>query len=317
MTISAPNRHRHLSKHFLALGTVVSFRFPEEYADDAALSRCIQEALAWIEAVELACSRFDPDSEVVRLSHRPGEWISVSPILAGALDMALRLAVITEGAFDPSIGARLSRRDPFGHQYTGARLTVPDTAGSTFRHIELDPDRPRVRLRLPLLLDLGAVAKGLAVDLAARALEQAGPCLVDAGGDVYLVGAPASGQWQVGIAGGADRLLGAVRCPAGTAVCTSGPWLRPGRHGGHHLLDARTGSSANHALSATVIADSAMVADGAATTAFILGPRDGIALLAELGVDGLIQAPDRTLALTTGFEAFHPLPCQSEPEATT
>jgi thiamine biosynthesis lipoprotein len=118
---------------------------------------------------------------------------------------------------------------------------------------------------------------------------------------------PARGHWRVGIAGDADRLVGTVGCSGGSAVCTSGPWFRPGRDGGHHLLDARTGRTAALSLSATVIADSAMVADGAATAAFILGPRDGMALLAELGVDGIVQAPDRTLALTTGFDAFHPI----------
>jgi FAD:protein FMN transferase len=316
MTISAPIRHAGVSRRFLALGTAVSVRFPDGDPADAALAKCVQEALAWIQSVELACSRFDPGSEVVGLSKRAGDWVPVGAILAGALDMALRLAAFTDGAFDPAVGARLARRDPFGHQHTGARLSFPDTPGASFRDIELDIDRRRVRLRRPLLLDLGAIAKGLAVDLAARALEPAGPCLLDAGGDVYLIGTPARGYWQVGIAGGADRLLGTVHCPGGSAVCTSGPWFRPGRDGGHHLLDARTGRSANDALSATVIADSAMVADGAATAAFILGPRDGIALLSELGVDGVIQAPDRAVALTAGFQAFHPIPGQSELEAT-
>jgi FAD:protein FMN transferase len=317
VTVSAATRNRGVSRQFLALGTLVAFRFPEADADDAALTRCVRDALAWIEAVERACSRFDPDSEVVRLTRRPGEWVPLSPIFAGALEMALRLAVITDGAFDPSVGAQLARRDPFGDQYTGAQLSFPDTPGASFRDIELDRDRLRVRLRRPLLLDLGAVAKGLAVDLAARALEPTRPCLVDAGGDVYLVGAPASRHWRVGIAGGADRLLGTVECSGGTAVCTSGPWFRPARNGGHHLLDARTGHSPNHALTATAIACSAMAADAAATAAFILGPRDGIELLSELGVDGLIQASDRTLTSTPGFPAFHAIPCQPEPETTT
>jgi FAD:protein FMN transferase len=283
-------------------------RFPEADATDATLTRCVQEALEWIAGVELACSRFDPHSEVVRLSQRPGEWIAVSPLLAGVLDTALRLALITDGAFDPTVGARLVHHDPAGHQYTGMRLSFPDAPGVSFRDVEVDLDRRRVRLRRPLLLDLGAVAKGLAVDLAVRALEPAAPCLVDAGGDVYLVGTPAGGHWQIGIAGDVDRLLGTVHCSAGTAVCTSGPWFRSGRDGGHHLLDARTGRSANRALSATVIAGSAMVADGAATAAFILGPGEGIALLSALGTDGLIQAPDRTLTFTPGFPAWHAVP---------
>lgn len=314
MTFSPPAAGNGVTRRFLALGTVVTFCFPEPVAGDATRDHCVQEALGWIEAVEAACSRFDPQSEVVSLWRRPGEWMPISAVLAGALDMALRLAVMTGGAFDPSIGARLTRRDPRGHQYTGERLAVADTPPASFRDIELDLDCRWVRLRLPLLLDLGALAKGLAVDLAARALGPAGPCVVDAGGDVYLVGRPARGRWRVGIAGGADRLLGTIGCIGASAVCTSGPWFGAVGGGGHHLLDARTHRSANRARSATAIASSAMVADGAATAAFILGPRDGVALLSALGIEGLVQASDGNLAHTPGLRAFKPTTSQSGTE---
>ena len=77
------------------------------------------------------------------------------------------------------------------------------------------------------------------------------------------------------------------------AVCTSGDYERrsAGEADGHHILDPRTGASANAVASATVVAPTAMSADALATAAFVLGPTDGIRLLERQGVDGLIVSP--------------------------
>jgi len=77
------------------------------------------------------------------------------------------------------------------------------------------------------------------------------------------------------------------------AVCTSGDYERaaPDGHDGHHILDARSGTSPDAVASATVIAPTAMAADALATAAFVLGPRAGIDLLEREGVDGLIVTP--------------------------
>jgi thiamine biosynthesis lipoprotein len=281
---------------------VVSFHFPTADGESDLIASCVREGVEWIAAVEAACSRFDPDSEVVGLWRRPGRWMAASPILAGALDMALRLAALTDGAFDPAIGAQLARRERSVHQYTGAPLRISGAPDASFRDIELDVERSRVRLQRPLLLDLGAIAKGLAVDLAARALAAVAPCIINAGGDAYLLGRPDDARpWRIGVSGSANRLLGTYKSTGDEAICTSGPWFRPTVDGGHHLLDARTRRSGNTARSATVLAPSATVADGAATAAFILGPTEGLALLHELALDGLVQANDGAISSTSGW----------------
>jgi thiamine biosynthesis lipoprotein len=84
-----------------------------------------------------------------------------------------------------------------------------------------------------------------------------------------------------------------------TAVCTSGDYERrvPGdspdldRDADHHIIDARTGVTATAVASATAIAPLAMVADGLATAAFVLGPARGIELLERHGVNGIILTP--------------------------
>src|SRR6185295_14473435 len=124
------------------------------------------------------------------------------------------------------------------------------------------------------MLDLGAVAKGLAIDLAARELTPLENFAVDAGGDLFLGGVNDEGApWTVGIRhprGGAAP-IDSVRV-SNAAVCTSGDYERRSPSGEHHLLDPRTGHPTNEVASVTTIGESAMVADALGTAAFVLGP---------------------------------------------
>ncbi|MEI9971226.1 MAG: FAD:protein FMN transferase [Ignavibacteriota bacterium] len=123
---------------------------------------------------------------------------------------------------------------------------------------------------------------------------------IDAGGDLYLGGSnPHSEPWPVGIRHPLvpDTLIDTLRV-SNRAVCTSGLYER-----GDHILDARTGTPARSSASATVVADSAMLADALATAAFILGPADGIELLQRTGVHGLIVTPDLQRYTTRGLRS--------------
>ena len=137
-------------------------------------------------------------------------------------------------------------------------------------------------------------------DMAARELTSVGfqNFVVDAGGDLYLSGRNANDEpWSVGIRHPRDEhgLLETLRV-SDTAVCTSGDYERrapardPDGAGGidYHIVDPRIAASPRETASVTVLAPSAMVADALATTAFVLGPSDGIALLERQGVAGLI-----------------------------
>jgi thiamine biosynthesis lipoprotein len=170
----------------------------------------------------------------------------------------------------------------------------------------VDPARQTITVTRPLRLDLGAVAKGLAVDAAARELEPFRDFAIDAGGDLYLAGRnPAGEPWCVGIRHPRlDGQLVDVLHVSNKAVCTSGDYERRGPDGGdgqHHILDPRTGSSPLGVASVTVVADTAMLADGLATAAFALGPAAGIALLVRHDVDGLILTPNLERFETPGL----------------
>jgi thiamine biosynthesis lipoprotein len=272
------------------MGTVVSI---EVDAPDSVLRR----AFDWFRRVETHCSRFDPASELRRLT--AGRRTPASPILFEAVRFAVMVAEETGGAFDPTVGGRMAARGFDRHYLTREASGTPDTCGNvTFRDVEIDARDQTILLRRPLTLDLGAVAKGFAVDAAARELQPFRNFAIDAGGDLYLGGCNTHGNpWSAGIRHPhlSNELVD--RFPiSDRAVCTSGNYER-----GLHILDPRLDRPADAVASATVIAPSAMLADALATAVFVLGPDVGIPILVRTGVEGLIVTADQGIHRTPGM----------------
>ena len=286
---------------FVTIGVV-----REAGADTGAIGR----AFDWFRRVEAACSRFDRASEVLRLLDRVGEPTPVNAILYEAIAFAIAVARLSGGAFDPTLGDRLAARGFARNYRTGETIAAPPLVGepTTFRDVRLDPHRRMITLRRPLILDLGAVAKGLAIDLAGRELAPSGHALIDAGGDIAVRGQNRAGApWQIGVRHPRHdgALLITLRL-TDAAVCTSGDYERPAPAPavGHHLLDPRSGRSPGAVASVTVIAPTAMAADALGTAAFILGPRRGLRFLARQGVAGLLVTPDLVTHATAAFARY-------------
>jgi thiamine biosynthesis lipoprotein len=281
-----------------AMDTAVSIQIAEATASsvsDAALLSRARHAFRWFDEVEATCSRFDPASELARLSRTASAWpsfIPVRPLLFELLQLAIAVAAATDGAFDPTLGAALQAHGFDRHWRTGERLP-PGAAeardGGTWRDLVLDPDRRAVAFRCPLTLDLGGIAKGFAIDLAARDLADLPHLTINAGGDLYARGqSPLGSPWRIGIRDPLNTGCLAARVTvSNVAVCTSGTDQRRRADGGHHLLDPRTGRSAQSAASVTVLAPLTALADALATAAFVLGPGAGLALLDREHAQGL------------------------------
>ena len=214
----------------------------------------VERALDWFRQVEAICSRFEPESELARLSSTVGVAVPVSQILYEAVQFALAVAEETNGAFDPTIGAAMESRG-FNRNYRTARevriakttrttsaagmggfrrfFADPWTRGAaspraSFKDVLLDPQRRTITLLRPLVLDLGAVAKGLGIDLAARELRSFENFAINAGGDIYVSGHNAHGEpWRVGIRHPRipNAVIDTLRL-SNCAVCTSGDYER-------------------------------------------------------------------------------------------
>jgi thiamine biosynthesis lipoprotein len=292
------------------MGTVVTIQVVGRSADElptADQQEAVERGIGWFFRIEECCSRFDAQSEAMRLTARIGVAVPVSDILYEAVRFALMVAEESDGAFDPTVGYVMETRG-FDRDYrTGqtVRTAIEPGGPVSYRDVRVDPLAKTIALLHPLMLDLGAVAKGLAIDMAARELQPFEDFAIDAGGDLYLGGHnPAGEPWAVGIRHPRldDTLIDTLRV-SNVAVCTSGDYERRGSapERAHHIIDPRTGRSASAVASATVVAPTAMAADALATAAFVLGPADGIQLLERQGVDGLIVSPTLERSATRGM----------------
>jgi len=254
--------------------------------DPATLGTAVDVVRAGLDRVELACSRFRPDSELAGLT--PGTH-RLSPLLADLVGTALDAAEASSGLVDPTVGSTLRA---LGYDRSIELLPGDGAPVSLVHHV---PGWRRVhlygdKLELPLgvELDLGATAKARAADLTARAAAEAtgAGVLVEVGGDIATAGpAPVDG-WQVLVQDSPDDPAGRFTLAAGWAVATSSTVRRAWRRGGvrlHHIVDPRTAAPAAPVWrSATVAAPSCAEANTASTAAVVLG-RDAAAWLADRG----------------------------------
>jgi len=246
-------RHR-----FRALGTDVELLVDGEPGDRFAAVE------AELERLEALLSRFRPGSELSRLNEA-GE-LDAGPDLLAVTRLALAARERSGGRFDPTVHDALVAAG-----YDRSFELVPEdgaggAAGPCRCGGRVEVRGRRVVLGPGVRLDLGGIAKGYAVDRAAAILAAAGPCLVNAGGDLAVRG----GAWPVELEG-----TGLVLELASGAIATSGRDRRRWRRGGderHHLIDPATGRPAEtDLLRATVVAPTAVEAEVLAKVAFLGG----------------------------------------------
>jgi thiamine biosynthesis lipoprotein len=264
-----------------ALGTTAVLSVTEPAALEPA-RLALERELA---AVDRTLSRFRPDSELVWLNARSGTTVRVSARLAEALGVALRAAAATAGIVDPTIGRSLRLA---GYDRTFALVAARPADEPTlrlapvpgYRRVELDERRGIVRTAPGIELDLGATAKALAADRAARAASAAAGCgvLVGLGGDIAVAGEPPAAGWPVLLADDHRAALhapGAVVAVRDGGLATSSTTVRRWRAGGveqHHILDPRSGRPAESPWrTVTVAARSCLDANTASTAAIVLG----------------------------------------------
>jgi FAD:protein FMN transferase len=256
--------------------------------DALAVARGLVEAE--LAAVDEACSRFRPDSELSR-AEQIGRPVTVSPLLAELVGTALDAARRSGGDVDPTLGADLARLgydrdiaqvDPHGPaiQVTARRAISWQDVSLAGRTLTLPPG---------VRLDLGATAKALTADRCARLVtERLGTgVLVELGGDIATAGDAPNGGWTIHVQDRPTDPVVTVRVTAGTAMATSSTASRSWRRGGrllHHVLDPRTGMpSARIWRSVSVAADSCVVANTHSTAALVRGT-DALGALGRAGV---------------------------------
>jgi FAD:protein FMN transferase len=315
---------------FSVFGTTATLLMAEPGSLDA--GRSIADAE--LAAVDQACSRFRPDSELSMLNAADGSVTQVSELFAELVDAALRAARLTEGAVDPTCGQALAA---IGYDRDFAEMKSAALAGvgilaelpasrarkdtsrpgggraargvPGWRCVRLDRERRLIELAGGAQLDLGATAKAWAADRCAQAIwAQVGSgVLVSLGGDISVAGPAPAGGWRVRVtddhAAGPEEPGQTVTIQAGglaTSSTTVRSWAMDGQRV-HHIIDPATGLPASSCWRTASIAAGSCIDANTASTAAIVRGRAALCWLRDAGLPARLVALDGTVQITGGW----------------
>ena len=288
-------------------------------ASSAQAAEVLADVPDWFEDWEQTLSRFRTTSELNQLNRHQGAPMRVSQVLWEVIQLAVQTADRSAGLVTPLV---LDALEGAGYDRSFELLSVlspGDWAGegqgehplSGFAEPVLDPFEQIVCLPAGTRLDLGGVAKGWAANQAVEYLREAGPALVNAGGDIAISGSRRDGHlWPVGILNPQQSHtdLGTLLLPQ-CGVATSGiDYHRWQYHGAwqHHIIDPRTGAPAQtDILSATVIAPTVMTAEAAAKVMLISGSQAGLDWLStQPALAGMVMRQDGQLDYSDSYMQY-------------
>ena len=289
----------------------VPFRIVLYAQTKAAAELAANAAFARIEQLNARLSDYDTDSELSRLSQTAGQGkvVRLSDDLWRVLERSQQLARESDGAFDVTCGpvvslwrkARREKKLPDHAKLEEARRAVG------YDKLRLDARAHTADLLVPYMrLDLGAIAKGFAVDEALKVLRSLGvrSALVSGGGDMAMSEAPPRAKgWRIELAP-----LDATNAPTefvlleNAALATSGDIFQHVEINGirySHIVDPRTGLGLTDHSLVVVIARDCTTADSLSTTVSVLGPGRGLKFAEKHGACArVVRKPAEQIEVT-------------------
>ena len=253
----------------LLMGTFWEVTSPNEQAS----------GIVFLEAsrIEQLLSKYIQGSEISRLN-RLGK-LKVSTDTFYIIKKSLEFYRLTQGAFDISVGPLVNlwgfTNQEFQVPSEDKIRTVLKMVGSD--KIILHEKDNVVEFKIPgVQIDLGAIAKGYALDCVVKKLKEnkIDDCLINAGGQVYALGDKLGQSWRIAIRGAVKPEIAQTLELRNKSVSTSGNYEQFFLKNGLrycHILDPRTGYPAfTQITSVTVVADQGLVADALSTSLFVL-----------------------------------------------
>jgi thiamine biosynthesis lipoprotein len=276
------------------MGTTWHVRLAAPPGFDAGATRAA--IAARLDGIVAEMSHWEPASLLSRFNRAAaGAWTALPPDFAQVMARGLAIAAVTDGAFDPAIGALVDRwgfgPHPVAAPPTAAAIDAA-RARSGWRRLAFEAGTRRLCQPGGLALDLSGIAKGHAVDAVADLLGARGirHALVEIGGELAGRGLRPDGEpWWVDLETPPGLVLPPLRIALhGLSVATSGDYRR-----GAHTIDPRTGRPvATGVVSASVIHPSTLAADAWATALTVSGAGEGAALAASAGIAARIVTHD-------------------------
>lgn len=262
------------------------------------LEEIMQRTFDRISEIDGITNIYNDSSLISKVNRDAGETeVEIDTVLLQLIKASADISILTGGAYDITVQSveRLWNFTPDHYRIPGDELLSEYLQWVNPANVVVNNNCVKFASKF-VQIDLGGIAKGYAVDEAIRVLVENGvtDAMVNAGGDLRTICSNLTrGKRRVWIKHprNPEALFGFFRMDDG-CVATSGDYERffivdSVRY--HHILDSKTGQPANNCMSATVQAESAMMADALATAVFVLGPKDGMELIERLpNTEGVI-----------------------------
>lgn len=302
-----PEQRLHQSQ-LLALGTLVDISLWD--VDDSKASAAVRAIDKRLQEFSHHWHAWLPGRlHTINTALANGQSIKLNDTELKLLRQAKALAEQSGELFNPAIGRLIALWGFHSDSPTGP----PPTDNAIKRLLEQHPTMADLRfddhtvssVNPAVQLDLGAFAKGYAVDEAIELLKQRGidNAIVNAGGDLRAIGRHGERPWHIGIRHPREPgVIAAVETSGDESIFTSGNYERFYDYKGHryhHIIDPRNGYPSQGALSVTVINDNAATADAAATALMIAGPGDWAAVARRIGVDKVMLIDEQMTVYLT------------------
>ncbi len=276
------------------------FELTAVHTDADTALRAVEAGIAEIQRIEKLISSWDPHSQTSAINRAAGKHaVVVDQELFNLIRRSLKVSALTHGAFDLSFAAaeKIWTFDRQAYPEPSTEQVAATIDLINYREVLLDEAQHSVQLqRQGMKIGFGGIGKGYAANRAKAIMQELGiqNGVVNASGDLVCWGQQANGKnWAVAIADPQDaqRAVAWLSIKEG-AIVTSGDYekyllLQGRRHA--HIIDPRTGYPTTGIKSVSVICPDAELADALATSIFVLGVEEGLALINQLrGIECLI-----------------------------
>ena len=275
----------HKDSRFL-MGTIVEVISPDSRAADIVFKE--------VERIDALLSIYKEESEISQLN-KQGK-IKASADMLFVVKRAGEFWSQTQGAFDVTVGPLVKLWGFYDRNYRVPKDPEIKEISKLIGFDKLSIDDNIIAFKIKnMKIDLGAIAKGYAVDCAVKKLKAAGisSALINAGGDIYCLGDKRGNPWRVAIKTGKGSNPVEYLELMDKAVATSGNYeqyfsVNNVRY--CHILNPKTGKPADSGVkSVTVVADNCLLADALATSIFVLGRTSSEELVKRFNAEAKIS----------------------------
>lgn len=300
------------SEDTLLMGSAFTFTALHEHQELA--KEAVQKSIAEVVRIEALISSWKTNSQTSEINRNAGiKPVKVSKELFDLIERSIKVSKLSQGYFDISFASidKLWIFNGKEQQMPSDSALAFSVAKINYKNILLNREELTVFLKeAGMKIGFGAIGKGYAADRAKELMFALGieNGVVNAGGDLLAWGHKENGKfWSVGIAdpNEKNKVLSSIEI-SNQAIVTSGDYERfvlinGERYG--HIINPKTGIPVKGVLSVTIIAPTAEIADALATTVFVLGTEEGMALVEGLdGVECIIINSKNKILYSTGVK---------------